>query len=150
MITYYDSTTIIDRMWYKDGVRTPLIIQRFTARYQYDYDLQIWTAVFSSNYRCLDPTYINGLISGEKEIVVAGSETINIYPNPFKGKFKISGITKGKNTISIHSVTGKCVYTAEIYNTEIEINLSQLPAGIYIYQMYSDTKMLKSGKLIKN
>lgn len=150
MLLSYDSTTIYETKWYKEGIRTPLITRRGNILWKYTYATQNVFSMSGQYYFCLDPAYINGLITGEEETGLALSEDIRVYPNPCNDRFQISGIDRGKNTISIHSLTGKCVYRAALNIPQSEINVSQLPAGIYFYRVYSDTKMLKSGKLVKN
>ena len=150
MLLSYDSTTINKTIWYKEGIRTPLITRTVNILWSYNYATQSVTSVSFQYYFCLDPDYINGLITGEEESGLAGSEDISLYPNPSNGRFKISGIATSENIISIHSLSGTCVYRAALNILQSEINVSQLPAGIYFYRVYAETKILKSGKLIKN
>jgi len=66
-------------------------------------------------------------INGEKPV---------IYPNPFKDKFTIKLPERliGKQ-LKITDITGKTVKTYDNLSTENTINLSDLPAGIYILRI---------------
>ena len=72
---------------------------------------------------------------------------IQVNPNPSKGRFRISGIDEGKNTISIYSITGKCVYRADLNIPESKINVSQLPQGIYFYRIQAGEQQV-TGRLV--
>ncbi|MBT3207552.1 MAG: PKD domain-containing protein [Bacteroidetes bacterium] len=68
------------------------------------------------------------------EIETSGIEKIRsfeiVYPNPNSGKFQIL-LNRKCQSISIYDCLGTKIFGQEISNSEIEIDISQLPAGIY-------------------
>lgn len=71
---------------------------------------------------------------------------LNIFPNPTTGKIIING---GKiNSIEIYNCLGEKAYSSQINSDKVEIDLSKQPKGIYFYQVQSDKKILKTGKII--
>ena len=58
------------------------------------------------------------------------SEAIAIYPNPAKDNIHINGIEK-ETEVNIYNVTGALVKKVVVNGAE-EINVSELPAGLYM------------------
>jgi len=73
-------------------------------------------------------------IAPEQQLKVSFS----VYPNPVSGYFGIYGV-KGKFRISVQDITGRTVIqkTSDQIETEM-IDVSALPAGIYIVNIYGD------------
>jgi hypothetical protein len=66
---------------------------------------------------------------------------LNVYPNPASGSvFVVSG--KELNTISLYNSMGGLVYQLKSKNTKEEIDLTKLPAGIYVLQVNGKTTRL--------
>ncbi|GGE19968.1 T9SS type A sorting domain-containing protein [Psychroflexus salis] len=75
---------------------------------------------------------------------------LKVYPNPSKGNWNILTGSADINQISIFSITGKLVQKMNISNqTEIEINASNLDAGMYMIQLISTSGNTKTLKLVK-
>lgn len=55
-----------------------------------------------------------------------------IYPNPNHGKFEVSLLSGRPATISVYNSIGQIVYSNQMMETKESIDLSQLPAGIYV------------------
>lgn len=65
--------------------------------------------------------------------------TINLYPNPAESYINVQVTNAVPNgLISIYSVTGALVKIIDIQESEREVNISDLPAGLYILSI--DTK----------
>lgn len=66
--------------------------------------------------------------------------TVEVYPNPSNGKFKIQMNLKGEKRVVIYNSIGKAVaeYKTQEYN--LEINKDQLAAGVYILALYNESK----------
>lgn len=62
----------------------------------------------------------------ETEVVSFG-----LYPNPTTGLVKIEGEFAGSTSVSVADLNGRIVYTANDVNTGLEMNLTELEAGIY-------------------
>jgi hypothetical protein len=62
----------------------------------------------------------------ENEVVSFG-----LYPNPTTGLVKIEGEFTSSISVSVTDLNGRIVYTATDVNTGLEMNLTELEAGIY-------------------
>jgi hypothetical protein len=62
----------------------------------------------------------------ENEVISFG-----LYPNPSTGLVKIEGEFTGSTSVSVADLNGRIVYTANNVNTGLEMNLTELEAGIY-------------------
>jgi ELWxxDGT repeat protein len=90
-------------------------------------------------YRFKDTTFSVGVNN------IEAAATSDIYPNPATNSFSVKNVT-GKNTsVYIYSLTGQLLLTAA--KTE-NIEIAQLPAGIYTVQIISDG-VVTVGKLRK-
>ncbi|MES2766483.1 MAG: T9SS type A sorting domain-containing protein [Bacteroidota bacterium] len=76
-----------------------------------------------------------------------GQDFPAVFPNPTHGSFKVS-VPEGNWHIRVYSLEGVAVYNTNITGSEIKIDLSAQPKGIYIYQLQKDNKIVKTGKLI--
>jgi hypothetical protein len=67
------------------------------------------------------------------------SQLVDIYPNPASDKVsvRVGGNSKGY-TCSIQNLQGQTLSTQQSHEAVTSINLSDLPAGIYILQVCSD------------
>ncbi len=110
------------------------------------------------NYQC-DPhvganmlgsiTVLNNASSSDLNI----SKQISVYPNPATDWliFSIPDELILKNqivNISIFNIIGKKVHSEEVNDSKlVQVDISSLPKGIYVYQIMSTTGVLKSGKI---
>ena len=62
-----------------------------------------------------------------------GSKPILLYPNPFSDKIRIEGL-EGEREIQIYNAQGMLIKTTSI-NGDSEINVKELPTGIYIFRI---------------
>jgi uncharacterized repeat protein (TIGR02543 family) len=58
------------------------------------------------------------------------SNTINVYPNPTKGEVIVEG--KGMSYIRIVNIYGQIVFSSNVVNEQVRIDLSDIAKGIYI------------------
>ncbi|MBP5649806.1 MAG: T9SS type A sorting domain-containing protein [Bacteroidales bacterium] len=76
----------------------------------------------------------------------------NIYPNPTSGKVSISlpeSWGERASQISVYNVNGQRVLAKSVETQPIEINLQDLPNGMYMVQIICDNKQVISKKIIK-
>ena len=67
--------------------------------------------------------------------------TLSAYPNPVADKLYIENITSG-STVSIYNQVGQLVL--EVLNAQQGIDVSSLPAGLYVVKNQSSTlKIIK-------
>ena len=80
-------------------------------------------------------------------------DAIKLYPNPSaRGIFKIHLDRKYKSiAITVSSITGQVVLSNSYQNSrsEITINLSQYPPGVYIVNIIADEKRLATKKAVR-
>jgi chitinase len=80
-------------------------------------------------------------------------ENLLVYPNPFRDIITLNGLFNGQKHIQIADMYGKPLMTqkAEIIGNQINLNLMDLPAGIYILTVGDDRgevtrKIVKANK----
>lgn len=80
--------------------------------------------------------------------------TQSAYPNPATDKihFKLNKkeLQNGVRII-IHTITGKKVLSKPIYGigNVLEVNINNLPEGIYLFEIINDNQIISQGKFIK-
>lgn len=92
-------------------------------------------------------TNINNLTSmsenGQKSFIR------NLFPNPAKDKVTISSSAiTGDTQLSIFSVSGEKLIERQLTDTEIQIDISTLPRGVYFVRVQNE-KMVEVGKVMK-
>jgi hypothetical protein len=80
--------------------------------------------------------------------------TLSAYPNPTRGvtTLSLNQIGNDNYKIRISNTIGKVVQTIELKDldnaTEIPLNLSHLPSGIYFYSLLINEKMVETKRLV--
>ncbi len=83
------------------------------------------------------------------------SQNNSMFPNPFENKINLDLALQSnvkKATLSIYDFNGKLVKQVEIRdrgNTLISFDTSELPVGVYTYNLIADGNLLSSSKMIK-
>lgn len=96
---------------------------------------------------CADDIFIAKLGGLSLNLKEQSISNISIYPNPAKNFFHIKGIILEK--IEIMSTEGKILLTKEISDPNSQIELDQLPNGIYLVRCFSK-EGTSSQKLVVN
>jgi len=79
---------------------------------------------------------------------VSGMESqISIYPNPCNGMINIQS-QKNIQTIKISNLLGEIIYSKQVEDKEIQLNLSAFPAGIYMISLQEDGGKTTTRKII--
>lgn len=102
-------------------------------------------------------TTINGdTIYDEVEIVQESPQIIEtvfqVYPNPTPGPLNIKWNTKeGIQDIQLYDLTGKEIknYQVNRLTNTIELNISQVPSGVYVLRFITTSGEIISKKVIK-
>jgi len=80
--------------------------------------------------------------------------TLAAYPNPSRGETTItlSQAAGEKYKIRISNAIGRVVKTIDVAettgDTQIEVNLSELPSGFYFYSLLANDKMIETKRLV--
>lgn len=82
---------------------------------------------------CANFTMNNGTNIAEIDFL----KEVKIYPNPVCDKLKIENLDEPAN-VSIYNTTGQMVYNVSSAMGNIEIDMSNISAGIYIVKMQND------------
>lgn len=94
------------------------------------------------------PVQVTGLCTIATGIAENTIESkVSVFPNPSNGNFSI----KSETTISkveIVNMLGEKIYSAQLNSDNATIDLSKQAKGFYIYQLKSETNVLKTGKII--
>ena len=74
---------------------------------------------------------------------------INIYPNPVTGKLRINNTELRIEKIEIYNAQSNMVYTSEMRNSDFEINISDLPQGLYFLTITDENKNRITKRFVK-
>lgn len=85
--------------------------------------------------------------AGVAEVPLPRAEGPQVYPNPTTGVLKINIGNSAK--IIIQDLTGRLVHSASLQAGTQELNLSALPAGMYLYQIQTQSDSAFSGKIVR-
>jgi len=75
------------------------------------------------------------------------NSALKIYPSPCKSTLFISNALVGANVL-VNDLFGRCILKTEV-NAQMEISLSNLPAGIYLLWIKDAEGILRQQKIIK-
>jgi hypothetical protein len=72
--------------------------------------------------------------------ITAEGKILSVYPNPVQREVVITvpGIISGKGTVKVMDMTGKVLRTNTVNRNRMEMNLGDLPSGMYILQYTDD------------
>ena len=76
--------------------------------------------------------------------------SILVYPNPGEGKYSLISNRYSVTCVKVYNILGEEVY--RLLNTDYQlpviIDISNSPAGIYIYKIFSSENLIGAGKLV--
>ena len=75
---------------------------------------------------------------------------LNIFPNPSTESININLSTEldiNKSYFKIMAVNGNEVLSSNIYNHHSKVDISNLPSGLYFFQLYNEIGLLKTSKI---
>jgi hypothetical protein len=83
----------------------------------------------------------------EKQI--SKEDYLVMYPNPAQNEINIKNESNKTIQIFLFNSINEILLTKLILKENNTINLSDLPAGFYFYKLYSENKLIRTGKVIK-
>lgn len=75
-------------------------------------------------------------------------ELLNLSFNQENKKLHVNNLSNEKSQINVYNLSGSIVYKVDINNEEMIIDLSSYQSGLYLYQVTSTSRILKSGKIM--
>ena len=77
---------------------------------------------------------------------------LNVYPNPATQNiiFDIPGMTSGKISLSVHNISGKIVKKGTFIENHIVLEVSELPSGIYLVNLFIENDRISRRIIIEN
>ncbi len=84
---------------------------------------------------------------------IIANQNIKIFPNPFYDKINVNSNIIGQINIEILDISGKIIFSEKVINNydsfELNKDFSDIPKGIYFFNINSDEKIIHSQKIIK-
>ena len=94
----------------------------------------------------------NQLVYGNLEMSTSDyeAENLKLFPNPVENLLSIQNSNPKINQILIFDLNGKMILTQNLTVGTNQINIKNLPKGMYIVQIKSNNQIIKTEKIIKN
>jgi hypothetical protein len=81
--------------------------------------------------------------------ITSGNVVFSIYPNPNNGSFNVSiSEFTNKTTVQLYNAIGQAIFSEEVKASLTNVNLKQLPKGIYFIQLKEADKVIKTSRII--
>jgi len=97
-------------------------------------------------------TSLGKLASDDVSIADYTNESsLNVYPNPATDmlEININNMELGKMYLQISDISGKLISKTDILEPQTKISVKELANGVYILQLFDNTQMIETKKLIK-
>lgn len=108
-----------------------------------------WT---TSTIACFASYYIDDVLlapcdslNGIQENIKVSN--INVYPNPVKTNLTVT-LLKGEGVLTVYNIVGEKVFSNKIINTQTEIDVGNLPKGMYFVEVETE-KDVSRKKIVK-
>jgi hypothetical protein len=85
----------------------------------------------------------------EEENTRAEDKFMQVYPNPSEASFNVLFAGNMPDAYRVIDVTGKTVLQGVVNNSLMELDLSQMPSGVYLLIATINNEVLHSKRLIK-
>lgn len=107
----------------------------------YEYIDDAWVETFKGTFYYSEQTNVTGVSNITKN-------PIKVYPNPTSEFITIDfGIDYHNLNLELIDIQGKTIIKKKISNNE-QINIEQLPTGLYFYKLINGTNIIQSNKII--
>jgi hypothetical protein len=87
---------------------------------------------------------------GADELITGDVQKVDVYPNPANNvvNINLTGFT-GKSVVSMFDVNGRVVLHREMNTAKSQLDISALPAGVYMMRIRNGAKEVNMTKIIK-
>lgn len=91
-----------------------------------------------------------GTASRGDDLITGDVQKVNVFPNPAKNvvNINLTGYT-GKSVVSMFDVNGRAVLQREVNTVNTQLDISALPAGVYMMRIKNGAKEVNMTKIIK-
>ncbi|NJL75831.1 MAG: T9SS type A sorting domain-containing protein [Saprospiraceae bacterium] len=100
----------------------------------------------------VDAFLVTDDLSSSNEAVTKEELVMTVSPNPFTDNFTItlpSALINDQRNFKIFDIFGRQLYTLTTNDPQFEVNLSHLPNGLYLVQVYEQQQLKTTQKLFK-
>jgi hypothetical protein len=105
----------------------------------------------ASAYYYIDDVIVStDSLEGVNELITHNDEQLKIFPNPSTGIFTFNlSNNNEKANLTIYNMIGENIYNTQFNTSTTQIDLSNKPAGIYLYRIVSEKgEAIANGKLV--
>lgn len=132
-----------------DFLNVGMDLNRDASQYLY-YNLNgTWQKTGQKGALMLRPVFgSSGMLTDNKSIETPKTGELKIYPNPTQGFLRIAGIDENAYPVMVNiiDISGRTVASRQFSGEDMD--LSDLPAGMYLISIQTKTQLLYKGKII--
>ncbi len=94
--------------------------------------------------------YPSFILITDTESVLREGVKINVFPNPFResAKFEIKGRSFNQLQFEVYDLSGRLIEQRQYSGNEFMYYRGQLSAGMYVYKLTSEGRLINSGKIL--
>ncbi|MFK7796183.1 MAG: T9SS type A sorting domain-containing protein [Aureispira sp.] len=100
-------------------------------------------------FHTIGSDFINSFVISVDKIS-APKATVKVFPNPFADytTIAVEGKAYEQLQVQVFSITGQLVKQQQSATNQLTLTRENLPAGVYLYQLFGDQERISSGKII--
>ena len=107
-----------------------------------------------SDFHSISQELNSGFLQGIIQIISTGVERypdfeFDVFPNPFSQHIHIQHNLPGPLFLDIRDMHGRSVYSQELIRNKTVLNMSPIPAGMYVISYYTNTRYRGSYLIVK-
>ncbi len=104
-------------------------------------------AVEISNHNCIDTSACID-VSGLSADIIDGISEVRIFPNPASDKVHVN-ISSDYNYVHLYNVLGEKILSQQISKNEFEVDIENLPKGVYFANFFDNESNQYTCKIVK-
>lgn len=114
----------------------------------FDFDAPVQTNIVTHTIGEF-PEDLDPIIVSDDEVYVPGLK-INIYPNPFAEftTIELSGVDFETVDFTVFDLNGRVIKRDQFRGNQFHFYRNHLPAGLFIYKLESEGRLINSGKIL--